>query len=93
MKYALIILGAVIIIGAPFVAIKADINNEQMATPTCVTYPEWTGKNIDEIDMTVLGDRPRRILAPNSMATMDYSPDRLNIHTTEDGIILTQDCG
>lgn len=64
-----------------------------MATPTCQTYPEWTGQQVDTIDLSILGDRPHRILHPDSMATMDYSPDRLNIHTTDDGIIITQDCG
>lgn len=64
-----------------------------MATPTCETYPEWMGQHIDTINLSILGNRPHRILKPGSMATMDYLPDRLNIHTTEDGIIVTQDCG
>ena len=70
-----------------------DINATQMATPTCVTYPEWTGSNIDTIDLGILDDRPYRILKPDAMMTMDYSPDRLNIQTTAEGIIITQDCG
>ena len=65
----------------------------EMTTPTCESYPEWMTKNISDIDLSILGDRPHRVLKPDSMATMDYSPDRLNIHTTEDGVILGQDCG
>lgn len=74
-------------------AFTAPINEETMATPTCTVYVEWTGQNIKDIDLSILGDRPHRVLKPDSMATMDYSPDRLNIHTTQDGIILSQDCG
>lgn len=59
----------------------------------CQTYVEWTGTHVDKIDLSILGERPHRVLKPNSMATMDYVPDRLNIMTTEDGIILTQECG
>jgi len=64
-----------------------------MSTPTCETYREWTGKNITEIDLSVLGERPHRIIKPDSMVTMDFIPDRLNINVTGDGIILTQECG
>ncbi len=74
-------------------AVEADINDTKMATPTCETYVEWTGKNIDEIDLSVLGDRQYRIIKPDSMVTMDYQPNRLNINVTDDGVILTQECG
>lgn len=74
-------------------AFAQNINDTTMATPTCTTYVEWTGKNITDIDLSILGDRPYRILKPDSMATMDYAPDRLNINTTDNGIILSQDCG
>ena len=74
-------------------AFTAPINEETMATPTCTVYVEWTGQNIKDIDLSILGNRLHRILKPDSMATMDYSPDRLKIHTTQDGVILSQDCG
>lgn len=70
-----------------------DLNDTTMATPTCHTYLEWTGKNIDEVDLSVLGDRPNRVIKPDSIVTMDYIPDRLNINVTDDGVILTQECG
>ena len=69
---------------------SADRN---MATPTCETYIEWTGQNIDDVDLSVLGDRPHRILKPDSMATMDFNPDRLNINVDDEGNIITQECG
>ncbi len=71
----------------------APINEETMVTPTCKTYVEWTGKNISDVDLSILNDRPHRILKPDAMMTMDYAPDRLNINTIDDGIILSQDCG
>jgi hypothetical protein len=89
MKYMLII--PVFFLTTAYMA--APINEETMATPTCKTYIEWTGKNINDIDLSILDDRPSRVLKPDSMATMDYSPDRLNIHTTDDGVILSQNCG
>ena len=92
MKYILLAF-ALVFLASPLVAQDASINDTQMATPTCMTYPEWTGKKVDEIDLTILGDRPYRVLTPDSMMTMDYSPDRLNIQTDADGIIITTDCG
>lgn len=34
-----------------------------------------------------------RVLPPNGMATMDYSPTRLNIETDANGIITRVSCG
>lgn len=69
------------------------VDTPEMATPTCRTYPEWTGMNIADVDKSVLEDRVYRVLKPGSMMTMDYLADRLNIHTDDNGIILKQDCG
>ena len=39
-------------------------------------------------------DRPYRILGPDSMATMDYNPDRINIMTDGGGnTVLSVSCG
>lgn len=70
-----------------------DLNTPHMATPTCEVYLEWTGKHIDDIDLSILGDREHRILKPDSIITMDYIADRLNIYTTKDDIIIEQQCG
>ena len=37
--------------------------------------------------------RPYRILPPDAMATMDYSADRINVHTDANGIVLDVRCG
>jgi hypothetical protein len=88
MKYIALALSFFII-----TAMSNSINDTTMATPSCETYVEWTGQNIDDIDLSVLGDRRHRVLKPDSMMTMDYLPERLNIRTTQDGIIVTQSCG
>ena len=72
---------------------EAQDNSTSMTTPTCETYVEWTGQNIEDIDLSVLGDRSYRVVKPDSMVTMDYRPDRLNIKTDESGTIITQECG
>ncbi len=90
MKYLLI---ASFMIFTPFLVQAENINDSTYVTPTCETYIEWTGKNIDEIDLSILEDRKYRVIKPDTMVTMDYLPNRLNIQTTDEGIILVQDCG
>ncbi len=34
-----------------------------------------------------------RVIAPDMAVTMDYAPDRLNIHVTDAGIITQMRCG
>ncbi|MBR9764244.1 MAG: hypothetical protein GYB53_12135 [Rhodobacteraceae bacterium] len=38
-------------------------------------------------------DDPVRVLHPESMATMDHRPERLNIHVSEDGTVTQLRCG
>lgn len=38
------------------------------------------------------GDKPVRVLHPDSMVTMDYRPDRLNIDLDANGIIKGLRC-
>ena len=83
----------IIITTLPSLVHATELNATHMATPSCETYIEWTGKNIDEIDLSILKDRAHRVLKPGSMMTMDYLPNRLNIHTTDEGIVVNQDCG
>ena len=40
-----------------------------------------------------VGFEPHRILPPNAIVTMDYSPHRLNIYTDDKGIITDARCG
>jgi hypothetical protein len=72
---------------------QSPVTEYEIVDSVCKTYVEWTGMHIDKIDLSILENRPYRVLKPDSMATMDYNPDRLNIMTTQDGIILTQECG
>ena len=39
------------------------------------------------------GAKTVRLLAPDSMATMDYRGDRLNVRTNADNMIASVDCG
>lgn len=34
-----------------------------------------------------------RVIKPNSMVTMDYNPERLNVYTDDYGIIIKARCG
>ncbi len=38
-------------------------------------------------------DKPVRVLGPGSAMTMDYRPDRLNILTDKDNVIIGLRCG
>jgi len=37
--------------------------------------------------------RPVRVLKPDSMATMDYSPARINVHLNDAGVVEKITCG
>ena len=39
------------------------------------------------------GAKTARLLAPDTMATMDYRGDRLNVRTNADKVIASVDCG
>ena len=94
MKHLFII--ALFALSTPAMAQTDDhlmLDHGTMVTPTCETFPEWTTKNISEIDLSILEERGHRVIKPNMGLTMDYSPSRLNIQTTEDGVIIGQDCG
>jgi hypothetical protein len=54
-------------------------------------YAGLVGANIAAV--TLPADLNARILGPDDAATMDFIPDRLNILTDEDGVILSLDCG
>ncbi|MEZ5953315.1 MAG: I78 family peptidase inhibitor [Hyphomonas sp.] len=52
----------------------------------------WLGKPSGDLPEGTLKARDR-ILSPDSQATMDYAPDRLNVLTNDDGIIIGLKCG
>ena len=54
-------------------------------------YQPLIGSNVAAI--TLPAGLPHRILGPNDVATMDHRPDRLNIMTDENGVIIEVKCG
>jgi hypothetical protein len=66
---------------------RSESNTAAMETPALPVIKEsvcdfsaWVGRPVDEDAVKETG-RPYRILPPGSMATMDYSPERINVHT------------
>ena len=57
----------------------------------------YIGRKADDAMMTRLrdwrGDKAIRVLAPGSVATMDYRPDRLNVMVDKDNIVTGFKCG
>lgn len=56
-------------------------------------FDHWIGAPVDEEALEETG-RPYRILTPDSIVTMDYLPERINVMTDEDtGIVTGVTCG
>lgn len=59
--------------------------------------PSCDFQNYIGMDVTVEGlegfERPYRILEPDSMATTDYNPERVNFHVDKEGIVIDVRCG
>lgn len=61
--------------------------------PAC-DFAALVGKTQGEAETAIQETkRPYRVLAPGSVATMDYSPDRVNILTDEQGAVKEITCG
>ena len=71
--------------GAPILA-QGD------AVPAC-DFPDLVGKSINEIDLAAFGARKVRVLRPNDVATMDFSPERLNINLDANDKVASVTCG
>lgn len=56
------------------------------------SFEDWVGKKVDEAAVKKTG-RPYRILSPDSMMTMDHSPQRINIVHDKDGTVTRVWCG
>ena len=54
-------------------------------------YQALIGTPVDNADFS--GQDSLRIIPPNSAVTMDHRPDRLNVETDADGLILRLYCG
>lgn len=55
-------------------------------------YNGWVGQPVDEEAIRAVG-RPYRILLPDSMATMDFSPQRINVMIDEHNVVTAVRCG
>lgn len=59
---------------------------------SCGDHSEWVGKKVDERKIKRTG-KPYRILKPNSMATQDYSAQRINVIINDKDIVIEVRCG
>lgn len=55
-------------------------------------FNEWVGQSVNEDTVKATG-RPYRILGPNAMATMDFSPQRINVMIDDANIVTAVRCG
>ncbi|MDB5491346.1 MAG: hypothetical protein JWO78_1195 [Micavibrio sp.] len=62
------------------------------STTSCDYPSEWVGKKIDRDAVKATG-RIVRVLRPNDPATMDFSPDRLNVIIDKNDIVTEVKCG
>ncbi len=60
--------------------------------PQSCDFPQFIGKPVDEAALKALG-RPYRVLPPGAMATMDFSPVRINLETDDKGLVTRITCG
>lgn len=56
------------------------------------SFESWVGAKVDEAAVKATG-RPYRILTPDSMMTMDHSPERINVVHDADMIVTRVWCG
>lgn len=60
----------------PGVAYDLPAKNKFQACP----HQDYVGKNVDEVKVKLDADKKTyRLLEPDSMMTMDFSPDRINV--------------
>ncbi len=55
-------------------------------------FESWVGKPVDEAEVKKTG-RVYRILTPDSMMTMDHSPERINVVHDKDNVVTRVWCG
>ncbi len=68
-----------------------DVSDGSPGCPAAA-YQVLVGQPIGEIHTDSLPS-PRRIYGQGDMVTMDYRPDRLNIVTSDDGVVIEVKCG
>lgn len=55
-------------------------------------YNDWVGQPVDEEAVKATG-RPYRILKPDSAATMDFNPERINVLVDDHDVVTAVRCG
>ena len=66
--------------------------SREVFTDAECSFESWVGKPVDEDAVKEQG-RPFRILAPDSMMTMDHNPERINVVHDPDGKVTRVWCG
>ena len=78
----------------PDLKVGAEMDPTDRVEDSCNSdrLSDWLGKQADDLPDGLLAERDR-ILAPDGMATMDYVPERLNVLTDDEGMIIGFKCG
>jgi hypothetical protein len=74
-------------------SVEIGVSDDPLITPICATakYENLVGTSIHILNLR--SDGRIRILKPNSVMTLDSRPERTNIYTDEDGVIIKVSCG
>lgn len=64
---------------------------EETGAAAC-DFDQWLGKEVDESAVKETG-RIYRLLPPNSVATMDFNPERINVMVDDKNIVTAVRCG
>lgn len=68
--------------------------SREVFTDADCDFEDWVGKPVGEVETAVKDtERPYRILTPDSVMTMDHSPDRINVVHDKDGKVTRVWCG
>ncbi|RKF16318.1 hypothetical protein D6850_01810 [Roseovarius spongiae] len=94
MKYPMILTAALFSAACVPESAPRDANLTNPGPDACgaSAYADTVGTPRADHDFTD-GDRPLRIIPPDSAVTMDYRADRLNVDIDEDGIVTRVWCG
>ncbi|MEQ8404279.1 MAG: I78 family peptidase inhibitor [Oceanicaulis sp.] len=107
MRIAALVLGASLVAGCQTMAEPEDEPGYNLVeergpggsggedgAPSCAAaaYQVLVGQAIGEVHTASLPE-PHRIYGRGDMVTMDYRPDRLNIVTGDDGVVVEVKCG
>lgn len=75
------------------VAAQAAATNSPETTEPACEFSDLVGQSLKDLDVSAYSPRAIRVLHPGSMATMDYSPSRINIKVDDNEVIIEVTCG